>query len=42
MNKKIRTIVIVIVCVAAAALLMHLTMSNFIPFISNLHSGAAY
>ncbi len=42
MNKKTKKVLIVIICVLAALILAHLTMNNLIPFVKNLHSGAAF
>ena len=41
--KRIKTVVIVVVCIIAVALLMHLTLNYFVPFVANIHNkGGAY
>jgi uncharacterized membrane protein YccC len=39
MHKKLRKILIIVVCILAALLLMHFTMNYFVPFIQKMHSG---
>lgn len=41
MKKKVITALIVVAGLVALALLMHLTVNNLIPFISNLHKSGA-
>ena len=42
MNKKIKKILIITVCVLTVLILTHLTMTNLIPFIKNMHNGGIY
>jgi hypothetical protein len=42
MNKTLKKVLIIVGCVAGAALLAHLAGSYLFPYISRMHSGGAY
>lgn len=39
MNKKVKKILIAVVCIIVGLILLHLTVNNLIPFIKDMHSG---
>ncbi len=39
MSKKMKKILIIVVCTMAALLLLHLSVNYFIPSIKEMHSG---
>lgn len=39
MSSKLRTALIVVICIMVVLVLMHLSLNYFVPYIKNMHSG---